>query len=848
MHPLCRSCTILISLLMALQTATSQSPVRTYDISKVNEKKLSHHLQLCITNTMPCQFNYPVDLDGDGQSEMLTRQPCEETDNLPSAILIQEIYGESTLHQRTQIQKCLEGRLDYSLFVSDLTHDGRQEICFSTQRNDTITFQIMNLECQILAQYAVYNPHYSSRKWEGYIIPKAVVDLNGDGWEELLLTVHTTYAYQPRGVVAYDFKNRNVLWRHDVGFTVADIHIIDANSDGEPEFLLSNNSPDNAIDAVPERFRRVNGTTDANTYLYVLDSHGHCLHSRVVTGRDGNIKIRHGDTDNDGKPNYYALIYNRTEPYMARLNIQNLVLTPVFQLEERWVELLVFEDINCDGSDELILAWNDGLLEIRDAQLNISHHVQLKNFSPLQLKRVDLNNNGSPTLIVIGHSNGQPLMLCFDRHLELIALNRDRITGIHSQFPIFSFGYGEKKRLVLRGEGCTYFGHLKRQIALPFSVPWLWILGTAGLCMLFALLIVTYNNRRTHCLTQIISPVFHALDSGLCLIDGNRRLMEVNQTFSDYFKVNPSMLNGRSLQHVLSENKLEHLLPTLTSLLDDPPQSGKMELTLPYKDKIRHMLINVSSVSPRGNGNAPALQLLSFKDVSHVVESKRAVAWASMAQKLAHEIKTPLSTVRLSAQRLQALGGSRDQRQAKYLNHIITQVERMCELTDSLLKFARIEKPASTPENINTVIKEAMHSFPLLSGRSIQVNTSLAPNLPTVHIDRPQMHIALSNLISNALKAMGGKGILNIASRLVQHLEQPHHQNIQIEINDSGVGIDEEGMSRLFEPFFTQSPGGTGLGLAIVKKIIDDHQGSIVFNSEPGIGTTVTISLPLKTL
>jgi len=837
----------LIPLILATQTVSPHPPVQTYDIPKINEKTLSHWLFLNTISNQPNHCYYAADLDGDGISEMVIKQYTNTDDHLPSAILFSEIYGESLLHQRTQIQKCLVGNLKSSLYAKDLTGDGHMELCFSTQHNDTVTCHIINNKGEALAHFSIGNPQLSTRPWDSDICATEAADLNGDGHLDLLLTLATTYAYQPRGVIAYDFKNRRILWRHDVGFKIVKIFPIDIDDDGTSEFLISNCSPDNAIDAVDASHRRINGTSDAHSYLYIIDNQGRCLLNQPVTDQYGYLRFSGGDTDNDGKTDFYALISNRQQPYMAKLNLEKRVLIPILQLETRWVEILKLVDINRDGADELLLAWNDGMVEIRDAQLNILNAVQLNHFTTRQMEIVELHNDGFPTLILEGNANDKKTILCLNRNLELIALTRDHLSFANTPYSLFNFGYGEKKRLLLKGEKGTYLGHLKRQLVLPFKVPWLWIFGTAVVCGLTAFFIALYNHRRHHCLVQTISPIFHSMDSGLCLIDNQGILTEVNATFADYFRVSPDMLHGRAIHGVLEDNQLAHLLPALLNLLENPPESGEIELSIPYRGKMRHMLISVSNFDKGRNNETPQKQLLFFKDISHVVESKRAVAWASMAQKLAHEIKTPLSTVMLSAQRLQAIGGSQDNRQEKYLKHIIDQVDRLRELTDSLLKFARIEKSSLQQEDINKIIQESVRSFQLVFGRGIKLITAYTPALPEIAVDRQQLLMALNNLISNALKAMEGQGTLHLATRLTQDLRLSHQEMIQIEINDTGKGIDAEAMNRLFEPFFTQSPGGTGLGLAIVKKIIDDHEGRIHIQSQPGLGTAVTVSLPVQT-
>jgi signal transduction histidine kinase len=124
-------------------------------------------------------------------------------------------------------------------------------------------------------------------------------------------------------------------------------------------------------------------------------------------------------------------------------------------------------------------------------------------------------------------------------------------------------------------------------------------------------------------------------------------------------------------------------------------------------------------------------------------------------------------------------------------------------------------------------------------------------NLPPIQADPEQLYQALVNLVANALDAMGAAGRLTLRARwddggaaLVPSRREPHHRRIEVEIEDTGIGIPPSEAEKVFNPFFTTKEGGTGLGLALAHKIVEDHGGSITFRSAPGVGTTFRILLP----
>ena len=241
-----------------------------------------------------------------------------------------------------------------------------------------------------------------------------------------------------------------------------------------------------------------------------------------------------------------------------------------------------------------------------------------------------------------------------------------------------------------------------------------------------------------------------------------------------------------------------------------------------------------------------------IRDITEMVQSKRTIAWGAMAQKLAHEIKTPLSTVMLSAQRLQMEYEGKPQQAKKvekYLNNIISQVERLRKVTDTFMKFVEIKKQKLEPVNVNYLLAQCVEGMQLSTVSTIKIKKEFADDIPVIKADGQQLSIALKNIIDNSLNAMGNKGTLTLTTRLVQSLHTGKRSSvknyIQIEISDTGVGIPQQQLSQLFQPFFSRSPGGTGLGLVITKKIIEDHNGEIKIESVEGIGTTVFVTLPV---
>jgi two-component system sporulation sensor kinase A len=228
-------------------------------------------------------------------------------------------------------------------------------------------------------------------------------------------------------------------------------------------------------------------------------------------------------------------------------------------------------------------------------------------------------------------------------------------------------------------------------------------------------------------------------------------------------------------------------------------------------------------------------------------EMLQAERWATigkMAAKVAHEIRNPLSSISLNAELLgDELSGyscvNTDEAKA-LLNAIIAEVDRVNALTEEYLQFSRLPHVRLAPSHLFEVIEDVLEFLrrELIQNR-ITVELDVNTNIPEMLFDRDQLRRVFLNIIRNAMEAMPKGGNLKIWAEAEKH-------DWVVHIADSGAGIPEETIEKIFNPFFTTKDFGTGLGLAIVQQIIDEHGGKIHCRSKLGEGTTFSIALPFK--
>lgn len=215
--------------------------------------------------------------------------------------------------------------------------------------------------------------------------------------------------------------------------------------------------------------------------------------------------------------------------------------------------------------------------------------------------------------------------------------------------------------------------------------------------------------------------------------------------------------------------------------------------------------------------------------------------WQDIATRLAHEIRNPLTPIKLSAQKVLMKDNSKAMN--KHMETIITEVTRMEKLLNEFRDFARFPKLELQPAEIKKTIKDSVNIY-RSTYPHIKFDLS-GLNEAELVMDKNQIIQVISNLTINAIHAMDGVGTIEITSDLVQKKQQTF---CKISVKDSGMGIDKESIPQLFKPYFTTKYNGSGIGLAIVNKIVIDHKGKVWVESAPGVGTTFYIELPKENI
>jgi signal transduction histidine kinase len=261
---------------------------------------------------------------------------------------------------------------------------------------------------------------------------------------------------------------------------------------------------------------------------------------------------------------------------------------------------------------------------------------------------------------------------------------------------------------------------------------------------------------------------------------------------------------------------------------------GNLEVSIPHKhqDEMKTLIDGFNSM----------VESLK-KHQLEMAEMSKKVAWAEMARKVAHEIKNPLTPIQLSAEHLLSVYQDKKEDFEETLNestsYIIKEVDNLRRIAKEFLEISKESALKKEPFNLKEVVQNTISPYKKTFAERIALVESYEGEDFICNGDKSKIQIALRNIFTNAVEAIGKQGKIQI--KLARG-----KTGLSIEISDSGVGMDRETLDRIFEPYFSTKEVGTGLGLSIAKKIVEDHSGKIKVFSQKNAGTRITIILPTE--
>jgi PAS domain S-box-containing protein len=344
---------------------------------------------------------------------------------------------------------------------------------------------------------------------------------------------------------------------------------------------------------------------------------------------------------------------------------------------------------------------------------------------------------------------------------------------------------------------------------------------------------------------KLMETVLENIPTGVVSLNAAGDITRVNSAaasiLGDYAR------EAHTLQDLLGEEAARAVMHLMRRSLRMGAASREIEIAT--GGRLIRAAVTVSSLGPRRSN--PGF-IVAIDDLTELLRAQKAAAWQEVAQRIAHEIKNPLTPIQLSAQRMlrhiERSGASRgpdggtefEKLAAQCAGLIEREVQTLESLVEEFSQFARFPAARLVPADLNAIVASALQLF---QGRldGVTIHTEFETGLPPVRADEELMRRVLANLIDNAAEAMEGSTVRML---LVATRARSDGDAVEVEISDSGHGISPKDKERLFLPHFSTKERGTGLGLAIASRIVAEHNGSIRVEDNQPMGTRLVIRFP----
>ena len=343
-----------------------------------------------------------------------------------------------------------------------------------------------------------------------------------------------------------------------------------------------------------------------------------------------------------------------------------------------------------------------------------------------------------------------------------------------------------------------------------------------------------------------IETVLRNVGTGVVSMDLQGKINTFNRAAEKMFHVSAEDILGRHFTRVLTLEHAALLERILAELRKENEATIRREVPVSVMGTPLILFITASIMEdPTGKGIGTVLVM---EDMTMLVNAQRKAAWSEAAKRIAHEIKNPLTPIKLSAERMRRrIGGSLEPEEEQVLrdgtDSIIREVDAMRNLVDEFSRFARLPVLKLIPGQINSAVGEAVSLFQEAAGREGAIELSMAQNLPGISFDAEHIRRVIINLLDNAIKAVRERGPEGVVTVSTMFLEEDGV--IAVSVADNGPGISGDLLDRIFDPYFSTREDGIGLGLAISQRIIEEHGGTLTFSASPEGGAVFTVRLPV---
>ncbi len=796
----------------------------------------SVNLELQVIKRENYQF-FPRDLNSDGVDEIIMDTGSSIHITNETGTTMYASFAKKGAYY-VPMHPIATGRLDYFLFFHQTTSDGMidlnlWEINLNQQKKEKVYKKIWAIEGKDLDGDGLIYLQY--RSWGNIAFP--------DGRIYAILSIGSGSDRIYRGICAFDIQAKRFAWRYGLGPQIVNVKLKDLTGDGIPEILLSTYAPDN--------YASWNGFADDSSYVFAFAANGSLMWSQGLGGMFTGANAEINDFNGDGKLEIFAYRYslaqsNESHDIIVRLDPKTGKVLEKKSIGGFIVPYRIFgyrshlsADINEDGQAELVVGCTDGFIRAYNGDLLPVEISSLYKSPPTVIGIAYLTGDGEPFVVSKTENN---MLHVLDGQLQSIF--HYQLPGANTQVMITKGRY--RDRLQFSYSYQIESGHIHISELVEFRrkpvivqtyerMSWLFWSIAAFVVLVVGFMFIRQSYWK-HFAIRFLIGISKQINfwHRFLIIDRKGRVIEMGSQWQQLLDVEHNAGQRRTF-HDIAAGRFDTLAHALQSLLEQRQRNA--EVNLSRRDgKELHVRLVAYPILPL------KCTVILLHDLSEEERFRRFKSWAKVSQRVAHEIKTPLTTIKLNAEELKDILTSESlpntAEKQEYLDDIIIQADRLTKMSDRFMRFLQLEQLDIKPTDVNELIQDLIAQWLPERHKGLHVDFELQPDVPPAMLDEKQFSFILQTLFFNALDSVGEKGRILIRTALVEYFSDDSPELIEsfveIQIHDTGRSVPQSVLDKLGEPFLTTKESGTGLGLMLVMRLMEEHRGMFLLENIPG--------------
>ncbi|MBD3225999.1 MAG: hypothetical protein GF313_14830 [Caldithrix sp.] len=670
--------------------------------------------------------------------------------------------------------------------------------------------------------------------------------------QKLLMAVRTGFDLSPRGLYQIDLPSLHTDWELQMGTAPAYLDFVDSDGDQEYEILLSTYSPDNNYTH--------NGLSDSLSYLLHISPDGQIMDQRIMNGRLGTTVLKK-IYPAAAQPQFYILsgsnaVDSTSSTYIQILDYNTLDIVQDTKKNNHLTDFGAATGLNSfqiKGYEIPLIKRGHRVLRL-NSSYQIENEYYFKNLNK-EIFMADLNADNQPEFLfinalkphlVITDQNmrllgKQNFILNYYPNIEIVQRKDIRQTTIYFEYNNNFQEWNIPFEHLNPPSHLTVFIQRHRDTIITSSISVIVVMAL----ILLSLQIAAKSNK-----LRISNRLYYYFmqnqTKGILIIDADKMIVDANDYFCKLFDTDKYYIHKLSIDKSNTILNTPHFKEKIHELLDTLDQ--ELEVRLSVNHQLKRFLVSASQIETIKN---KTFYIIEWTDLSQITASDRLAAWSSMSQRLAHEIKNPLTTILLSLRQVQKRLANQfeiqDTQIDEYIQSASEEIERLRNSTNTFMKFTDAAKENVSQINVNGFILDILKTYK--HNYHIRFATEFQPDLPPLNFDSQQFRQIFLQLLDNSIDAIQTEGEITIRTHLFEKIQAESRnidEYIQMEIIDNGQGIEDHHLESIFEPNFTTKSTGSGFGLSITKFLLEQKGGEIFVESKYGYGTSFTLNFPIN--